>query len=110
MRELQLITKTTELAGKDETTVTQKTYRAASLEQVAVMFDSHAKRATEAQGRSTTQKTKAIESARAVTWQTAADILRQTELHNAEWTNEPQAATASVNAATSVIPVRRISK
>ena len=60
--------------------MTQKTYRAASLEQVAVMFDSHAKRATEAQGRSTTQKKKAIESARAVTWQTAADILRQTEL------------------------------
>ena len=90
--------------------MTQKTYRVASLEQVAVMFDSHAKRATEAQGRSTTQKTKAIESARALTWQTAADILRQTELHNAEWTNEPQAATASVNAATNVIPVRRISK
>jgi len=78
--------------------VTQKPYRAASLEQVAVMFDSHAKRATEAQSLSTTQKKKAIESARAVTWQTAADILRQTELHNAEWTNEPQAASASVNA------------
>jgi hypothetical protein len=46
------------------------------------------------------KETKAIESARAVTWQTAADILRQTELHNAEWTNEPHVATASVNAAT----------
>ena len=71
--------------------MTQKPYRAASLEQVAVMFDSHAKRAIEAQSLSTTQKKKAIESARAVTWQTAADILRQTELHNAELTNDPAA-------------------
>lgn len=61
-----------------------KTYHASSLEQIAVMFDDNAKRDKEAAGRTPIKKQASKLNSSANAWETAAAILRDTELHIVE--------------------------